>query len=326
MNDVQNVIGLNNMLQFCSFLRKLAEANTRNVFIVMVSMKTEIVGEWKTELNKMSDVVLRVTDSPWIKCTQNFRAMPCASGSSYIRNFEPNLIVFCKKPSFSPGDAKECMNRFFPFTSCPWLDFTERFSMHKMRLTAKEIPYVEAKLKIPWRQELDANRSEKSLAYGQVFVSSMFPYVSLCFLYVMSQLNDVMICKQGTLINGDEDGDMLEICGGVAGATRGFALTGKNIIFCEKNEQQMGYSIDRLSKWSMEIALHWGSDIVAPMQAMLVHKDDLADYGLNPDAPTIRFVVNPRMFDPVSSEDQKDYDRLYGGCSALLVCILSFIT
>ena len=71
----------------------------------------------------------------------------------------------------------------------------------------------------------------------------------------------------------------------------------------------------------MEIALHWGSDIVAPMQAMFVHKEDLADYGMNPDDPDIRYVVNPRMFDPVHLEDQKDYDRLFGGCSTLLVCI-----
>jgi hypothetical protein len=159
-------------VQFCSFLRTFAEANSRNTFIVMITQKSEIVGEWKRELKKMEDVVVSIHDAPWIKCTQNFRPMPAASGSNYIRNFEPNIIAFCKKPSFNPGEAKEAMNSFFPFANCNWLDFTERFTMHRMRLTANEVPYLDQKMKVPWKPERDANRSEKSLAIGQVILSS----------------------------------------------------------------------------------------------------------------------------------------------------------
>ena len=142
-------------------------------------MNSSIISDWKRELQKLTDIVVSIHDAPWIKCTQNFRPMPAASGSNYIRNFEPNLIVFCKKPSLAPGDAKDGMNSYFPFASCPWMDFSERFTMHRMRLTANEIPYLDMKYKVPWNPERDGNRSEKSLAYAQVVVSILFRF-NLC--------------------------------------------------------------------------------------------------------------------------------------------------
>ena len=113
---------------------------------------------------------------------------------------------------------------------------------------------------------------------------------------------------------------MLDLFGGVAGTCRGFTLTGKDIIFCEQDETQMSMAIDRMMNWSNELQQYWASTIVAPMQAMLVQKDDHMEYDAD-ELDKVRFVPNPRLFDPVPSESQRDFDRLYGGCTNLLVRI-----
>ena len=97
------------------------------------------------------------------------------------------------------------------------------------------------------------------------------------------------------------------------------------MIFCERNELQMGWAMDRIERWGNELKKFWLSDLVAPMQAMLVNKKDLCIYDPeNPaegDSMHVRYVPNPKMFDPVPQEALKDFERLYGGCKQLLVSI-----
>ena len=162
------------MLQFCIFLKKVASLNERNLFLCLITMKPSMINEWTRKLEEMEDVVIKVTVVPWIKTTQFFRAMPASSGSTYIRNVEYNLVVFCKKQSVTPGEVKQYYNEYFPFSECEYLNHTERFTLHRFRQESFEVPYLESKTKISWAPEQNQNNSEKPLAYGQ-FLVHFFP-------------------------------------------------------------------------------------------------------------------------------------------------------
>ena len=123
---------------------------------------------------------------------------------------------------------------------------------------------------------------------------------------------------------GEDEGMILELYGGVGGATEGLVTVGKDIVFCERDESQFNYASDRLSNLGPRISKCWGSPIVLPWSCVLVHREDMAGY--SPDDPSVRVVPHGNLFEPVPASLQRDWDRLYGGAAHLLVNCIFFLT